>query len=145
MSTFYSDQYQIAHIDRPSDRISPVDHTGRVRVAYGKITFTQDVLGVGNIVKLFKLPAGARVFDWWVKHGDLGTTGVAKIGTPDSDAAFGSLTMTSAALVRPAVANVGLALDVAHPSPVDVQAEFTTATTDADGVSLEMAVFYVVD
>jgi hypothetical protein len=145
MSILYSNQYQISHVDRPSERVSPVDHTGRVRVAYGKITFAEDVIGIGVIVKLFKLPAGARVFDWWIKHGDLGTTGVGKVGIPGADAIFGSHTMTAAGLVRPAVANTGLAYDIAQPSPVDVQLEITTATDDADGISFEMAVFYVLD
>lgn len=79
MSTVYSDQYQQAYVTVPVDKIDPPDHESRVRFSYFSYT-AAGALVISTIIKLCKIPKGARVLDAVIKSADLGTVGTLDLG-----------------------------------------------------------------
>ena len=128
------------------------DISGRVRILNLAYTFAQNVIAIGDFVKLAKLPAGARLVDFRLAVGDLGTTGAAKMGWAASDDAVEAAdstgllaitTMTSATDSVMLGAAVGFMKKFA--SGVDIQLEFTTATDAANAIAVKGYIAYVID
>lgn len=72
MATKYSDNYTLLN-NVPSEKIASSDN-GKVRALYATYTLTAD-LASGDIIKMFRIPKGARVIDMIVDFPDLDASG----------------------------------------------------------------------
>lgn len=79
MSTLYGNQYQDAFVDVPSSKIKGKDIGGDVKRMYFDYTITAAPTN-GDVIKLGKLPAGARVHNACLQFPDLGTAGILNLG-----------------------------------------------------------------
>lgn len=66
----------------PSQKIDAQDAGGRVRCAYDEYDLATlgVVLGATDVIRMAKLPAGARVVGYTLKSADMGTTGSCDVG-----------------------------------------------------------------
>jgi len=128
------------------------DISGRARVINLEYTFAQNVIAINDLVKLAVLPAGARLIDFRLAVGDLGTTGAARFGwassadaveAANSTGLLAITTMTSATDSVMLGAAAGFMKKFA--APVDIQLEFTTATDAANGITVKGFLEYVID
>lgn len=145
MATLYGTQYNAAYVAVPSAKIQPGDFNSEVKSIYFEYTWTA-VPTAADIIKLAKLPKGARVLDFVVSFPDLGTTGVLEFGwaagvesgvTIEAASASGFL---AAVDVNTAAATVGIieqgnlvGFGKEFLAEVDVQCTVTTAWTLAAG------------
>lgn len=79
MATLYGNQYNNAYVVNPSVKLGIGDYKGTVRRMYFDYTITA-VPTNGDVIKLGKLPAGARVYDACLSFPDLGTAGTLELG-----------------------------------------------------------------
>src|SRR4051812_17239106 len=63
----------------PADLRDQGSKGGVVRVLYDKYV-AAGALSLNDVIQLGQLPAGARVVGYWLKSGDLGTTGTLDLG-----------------------------------------------------------------
>lgn len=125
---------------------------GGVKVAYDKYTAAGAMI-LNDVVKMGKLPAGARVVGYWLKSDDLGTVGALDLGWAASsdgvEAAqaqgfLGAVDVKTAAVTADHATQADkLGLGKVFASEVDIQVKVQTAT-DAAG-SFEICVMYVID
>lgn len=80
MATLYSNQYQDAYVDVPSSKIGPGDQSGDLKFLFFDFTVPGTAPTDADIVKLAKLPKGARVVEACLSFPDLGTAGVVELG-----------------------------------------------------------------
>ncbi len=80
MATLYSSQYQDAYVDVPSDKIRQGDMNGNVRYLHFDFPVPASVPTNADIIKLGKIPKGARVLDAVLVLPDLGDTTVLELG-----------------------------------------------------------------
>lgn len=73
MATKYSNNYTLLN-NVPSEKIAPSDGYGKVRALYAEYALTAD-LASGDVIKMFRIPKGARVIDMIVDLPDLDTSG----------------------------------------------------------------------
>lgn len=158
MATLKSDIYAIQDGTSAPTKAAMGSYNGRVRSIYFEVAGAA-VIATTDFVKLFKLPAGARVVNWKINIPDVGTTGTATIGwaasvkldsagsavvaaVSDGFGAATAFTTTGGALAVPLVADVGLFKK--FDAEVDVQMVFTTAT-DVGAVTIKGHFEYVMD
>ena len=79
MATIYSSGYNSAYVAVPSAKIAKGEFNGDIKCAFASYTLLADATS-GDVLKLFKLPKGARVLDFKVNCPDLGSTGVMDFG-----------------------------------------------------------------
>lgn len=79
MSTLYGNQYQDAFVTVPSKKIKGKDLGSEIRRIYFDFTVTAAPTA-GDVIKLAKLPKGARVHNAGLQFPDLGATGVLNLG-----------------------------------------------------------------
>lgn len=79
MATLYGDQYQDAFVDKPSTKIAPGDVSGVAKFMYFSYTITAAPTAA-DVIKLGKLPKGAKVKNAVMQFPDLGTAGVLNLG-----------------------------------------------------------------
>lgn len=152
MATIYSNQYQDAYVDVPSDKIRPGDQSGDVRFMFFDHTITAAPTD-GDILKLGRLPKGARIVDACLSFPDLGTAGVLNVGwaasaeldgpnglsgsaieAADADGLFVSLDVNAAADTVLASSQVNVpGILKKFSAAVDIQATITTAWTVTSG------------
>lgn len=145
MATYYSNQYQDAYVDVPSDKIRPGDQSGDVKMLAFDVTLSGAV-ALAEIIKLGKIPKGARVLSMKFNCTDLGTTGAFNIG----HAASAELDSSGSAVEAAAATFLGSAIDVNtaavaavyYPAgskrvaaEVDLQLAASTATTVAGTIN----------
>ena len=63
----------------PSVKIASQEDRGRMRVLYDKYTFTA-IITTADVLKMMKIPKGAKVHEVTIKSADLGTTGILNVG-----------------------------------------------------------------
>ncbi len=154
MATFYSSQYKNAYVDVPAVKIASGDFNGRTQIAYFEYTVVSAPTN-GDVLKLFKLPAGARVLNAVVSHDDLGTAGVLKLGwaasadaveSADDDGFIVSIDVATAAQIITIHEASGAAvpgLFKKFAAEVDVQLAISTAWTATSG-SIKGYIEYVI-
>ncbi len=146
MATVYSSQYDAAYVTVPSSKIRPGDHSGEKKIAYFDYTVVATQTA-GDVLKLCKLPKGARVTNVVMSFPDLGTTGVLNVGinggtnsleTADADAFLASVDVNAAAdcvsmqsQMEASGANAGWLKELLDE--VDVQVDIATAWTATSG------------
>jgi hypothetical protein len=79
MATFYGVNATKRDNSVPSKKIDAQDAGGRLRVAYDEITLAGAVT-TSDVIKMMKLPSGARILDAILSSADLGTTGALNVG-----------------------------------------------------------------
>jgi len=79
MATLYGDQYAAAFVTKPSTKIGIGDVNGHPKRMYFEYTITAAPTAT-DVIKVGKLPIGARVFGAGLKFADLGTAGVLELG-----------------------------------------------------------------
>jgi hypothetical protein len=104
MATLYGDQYQDAFVDKPSTKIRHGDVSGDKKLLYFEYTITAAPSN-SDVIKVGKLPLGARVINAGLQFPDLGTAGTLELGfdagaddleTADPDAFLVSVDVNSA-------------------------------------------------
>lgn len=142
MATYYSDQYQQAFVTVPSSKIAVGDVNGDVKHLAFNVTLTGAV-ALSEIIKLGKLPKGAKVIQTRLNVSDLGTTGVLNLGyaaSVEKDQAGAVLVAADAVAIASgidATAAVAATYEtiVSVAAEVDLQLVATTATTAAGTIS----------
>jgi hypothetical protein len=149
MASFYSDQYQDAHVDVPATKVDVCDDGGRMRAKFASYTLA-GAITTSDTLYCFKLPAGARVHNVVANSTDLGTTGTLNIGwaatadeVADADGFFAALDVNAAA---DSAAAVGVSVPGIFKK-FSAEATITVvpaANTTAAG-TLQVAVYYTLD
>jgi hypothetical protein len=155
MATVYSDNYNKAWVNDPSEAIPAGQHNAHKKVVYAEYTPVANVLAINDVIKLFKLPKGARVIEATVKAPSLGTTGIMSLGNAASDDAVEAADADSlivvaqldaggqAVLGKTTSASAGAGKKFA--ADVDIQLVFTEATDAALGDTIQCWVEFVMD
>ena len=79
MATLYGTQYADAYVEVPLTKIPASDFNAKEQVIYFDYAITA-VPTAADIIKLAKIPKGARITDAILSFPDLGTTGVLELG-----------------------------------------------------------------
>lgn len=150
MAGVYGVNYKKAYIDNPSQMIPAGEQAGRVRVAYDEITFEANVLAISDVVKLFKIPKGARVLGFRAVGASLGTTGILDFGyaangvdLADPDAFISGLDLGGARASKVDTTEEGIGKK--FEAETEIQAVFTEASDGALGDKLQAWCYYVLD
>lgn len=122
---------------------------GRVKCLYDSYT-SAGALTSGDIIKMGKLPAGARIIGAKLYNSDHGTTGTAVVGwasngveSADNDGIFTTVDLNAAALLNDMAEYLPAGFGQQFSAETDIQIELTANTTAAG--SFKLAVFYIVD
>ncbi len=155
MATVYGSNYNKAYVLDPKQMIPAGEHNGKVRCLYDEIAFAGNVLAIADIVKLGKIPKGARILDAICKLDSLGTTGIVSLGwaassdgleiaDPDGLILAANLDAGGQAVLGQAtVGSVGLGKKFA--AEVEMQAVFTEASDAALGDYLKVWIYYIAE
>lgn len=151
--------YKAALVTSPSARIHQGDWGGKVRYMEDSITLDADAAD-GDIVKVGRLPAGAKVIAARVFGADLGGTGTLKLGNSVSVDGSASDAADDDSFIKAADSS-GQAFDVADGASaamrgaaiqlvrftkeVDVELKFNGVTSGATGVIIYTRVSYVLE
>jgi hypothetical protein len=148
-ATLYSSNYQAAFVDANPSKFGKGEYNGTVECQYAEHTFAASVNGIGDIIKMGKLPAGARVLGTVVKCPSTGTTGKFEFGYAangvdviDEDA-FDADADSGGAAIQSEGDGVGIGKKFTVAT--DTQLQLTEATDTAIGVVIQTWVFFVVD
>lgn len=136
----------------PSVKIAPGEVGGAVQFAYDEYSLTAD-LAANDVIKLMKLPAGARVLDVVVNSADLdsGATGEIKVGwaangvdAADDDGFITALDIHTAAAAK-AMSSLQAAAGYFKKFTVETQVEIViSGDTNATSGKIMLGVQYVV-
>jgi len=153
MANLYSAEFQKAHVDVPKQMLSQNEQGGKLIIAQAKHTFDGEP-SLNDVIKMIKLPKGAKVIEAIVHSPDLGTVGVLKLGYSasangallgDNDAFIPSIDVTAAVSGLKMSAQVaglaGRGLELTEE--VDVEFLVSTATDAADGLVINLELHYV--
>lgn len=135
----------------PAEKLETQVDGGRIRVSYDSYSCSA-VLALNDVIKLGKLPAGARVVGFWLKSADLGTAGKLDLGweangvdAVDVDGFLAAVDVNAAAVTKDqsSQANMpGLGKKFGAETQIIVTAnEATTATSG----TIEVCIQYVID
>lgn len=141
------------------DLVLQSQHGGRVKSLYDIYTLTAD-LALGDIIKIGRLPAGARVTDVRMIFGALGGSGAVNVGwqqgaqnalnTANGEAAntsgFGAAVAVSSAGVYSMFTSQSTAAGMQKVFAEEVEVVITTSTdTTASSGSISVEVFFEID
>ncbi len=105
MATLYGTEYAAAYVTKPSTKIGVGDHYGVMHYKYFSYVVTAAPSN-SDVIKVGKIPLGARVYGAGLKFPDLTDTGTVELGfaadsgaveTADPDAFLASVDVTTAA------------------------------------------------
>ena len=153
MANFYSDNAQLIE-DVPSTKSKANETHGSLRVIYDEITFAAE-LTTSDVLKMMKIPAGAKIYDVEINCPDLGTTGTFDIGwaasadggeVADPNGLYAALVMSGAGGIdRQKYVNSVGGFNKEFSEEVEVQIVASTSTDVATGVKLQIAIYYSVN
>lgn len=133
----------------PPERVEQGERGGRVKCLYDEYT-SAGALTSGDIIKMGKLPMGARIVGASLYTTDHGTTGTVTVGwaangveAADADGIFTTTDINAAAALFDMSEQVAAGFGQKFSAETQIQIELTANTTAAG--SLKLAVFYVVD
>lgn len=155
MATSKSDIYQIQNLD-VSTKADIGDFIGRVRSLFINFTFpaASDVNAIADVIKLCKIPKGARVIDYHLAIPSLGTTGIANIGwaasvdgveVADADGFAGTALDAGGQAVDSRLSAAAAGFCKRFAAEVDMQLALTEATDNAGDVNIKGVLHYVID
>lgn len=157
-ATVYGVNYDKQYVDVPPTKVAPNVAGGRVGHCYDSYTFTADLAAL-DVIKLCKLPAGARVIDLVLAWDDLdGSGGNINVGwsassdaveSADDDGFLKDVPVTSPGTSSLSVVGFQNGLGGQNPpglgkefaSPVDVQVQIE-GDTDVTSGGLKLNVIY---
>lgn len=148
--TKYGVNHQAAYIDVNPGKYGKGEFGGRVRVLYDEKTLTEE-LEVNDIIKVGRLPKGARVLGATVKSPSLGTTGIVDLGyAASADAveaadADGFVLQADAGGQAVQAVGAGAAIGKRFEAEVDVQLVVTEVSTAGSTKTIQSWVYYVID
>ncbi len=140
----------------------PGQNYGRLRVLYGSYTVaTADEFGTDGLVRLFKIPGGARLIDCEVSMEATGATGIFDLGwaastavNPDTGSAYEAadpdgiiqqVDPGAAAINRQKMPSTRPGYMKRFTAEVEVQADWTEASADAGDDTLEVVAIIALD
>lgn len=155
----FGTEYNNTFVAEPAVKNDVSLQHGRLRYLSGTFTIPSgDIIGTSAIIKLFRLPKGARVIEALMSSDDLGTTGDLNVGwaagaeldendavieAADEDGFFVALDVNAAAVSRTAYASTVAGFRKKFAAAVDVQVQPSEITTTDGTFFLEM--HYVLD
>ena len=149
MATKYGVNHTLKYINVPSEKVPAKEETGKVRLAYDSFVFDAE-LAVTDVIKLMKLPKGAKVVDAIVKAPSLGATGIFDLGyeangvdVADPNGFVSTADFGGAAAAKRMSAEDGVFKELGAESQVILTC--TELTAAATGKKIEVAVFYVLE
>lgn len=146
-------------VSNPPVALASQQSYGRVRFAYDEYTVdSADEFGTSGLIKLMKIPKGARLVDAHVVCPATGATGIFDVGwaasaelsggvaleLADADGIFAGID-PGAAAVDSRMAGTVAGWNKTFAAEVQVQADCTEATADMGTLTFKLAIFYVVD
>ena len=156
---YYGTEYTNSHIAEPQVKNDVSLQHGRLRYLSGTYTIpAADIAGTSAIMKLFKIPKGARVIEALLSSDDLGTTGDLNVGwavseetdendvvleAADEDGFFVATDVNAAAIARTAMASTVAGYRKKFAATVDLQVQPSEITTGAGDIFVE--IYYVLD
>lgn len=147
MATLYGLNY--AETYNSNGKYRPGEYNGHVKTLYDEHTFVADVNAINDIIKIGKLPAGARVLATRVKSVSLGTTGIFELGYAangvDSADADGFDAIVDAGGQAVQSDGDGVAIGKKFSVETEVQLNLTEATDSALGDTVKVWIHYIVD
>lgn len=137
MPTFYSSQFNGAYQSVPSQNIAPGELSGDVRHAAFNVALA-GAITTSDLVKLVKLPRGAKLIMMRFVCDDLGTTGALNIGW--SASADGAEAASATGIASAVDVNTAAVATVYYPNKefageVDIQIAPSANTTAAGNIS----------
>lgn len=139
----------------PKSQIDASQEYGRVRVLYDSYSVdAADEFGTSGLIRLFKLPKGARLLDFEVSMPASGASGIFDIGwaasddgteAADADGIISQVDPGNAAVDRQAMLSTVDGYMKKFEAEVEVQADCTEATADAGGDTYEFRALIAVD
>lgn len=154
MATKYGANYKKNYVDVPATKSDPGEQTGRILVAYDEYDLTVDaeILSIGDVVKLFKLPEGARLHEVKCYSDNLDTTGIFKMGwedngtdAADDDGIFASVDAGGQAVVAnmtDSAAATGIFKKFSAETQISLT--MTEASVGTTGLKIKVAAFYTI-
>lgn len=147
MADLYGSNYNKAY--NLNQKYYKGEYNGMVKCLYDSHTFVAAVNAIADIVKIGKLPAGAKVLASVVKSVSMGTTGIFHFGyaangvdSADPDAFNVSVDAGGQAVQQQGSGDgIGKRFSV----ETEVQLQLTEATDGAAGDTIQAWLFYVVD
>lgn len=133
------------------EKVDVQDLGGRVRCSYDEYTLTAD-LSANDVIKMGRIPKGARLVDYYLDFDDLGTGGTLDVGynggdngdeTADPDGLIDGEDVNTAAGQRRA-AKGDAALFKKFADNVDLEVTVATDTTATSG-TIRLAAYYTFD
>lgn len=149
MATKYGVNHTLKYINVPSEKVPAKEETGKVRLAYDSFVFDAE-LAVNDVIKLMKLPKGAKVVDAIVKAPSLGATGIFDLGyeangvdVADPNGFVSAADFGGAAAAKRMELEDGVFKEMGAESQVILTC--TELTAAAATKKIEVAVFYVLE
>ncbi len=135
MPIFFSSQFQQAYVDVPPTKIEPAGVAGSVKVGHFNIAATAAVLTSADIIKLVKIPQGARILQVRLVVGALGA-GTLNVGWSAGGAEAANATGVVGALaVTSATANIYYPNNTRLAGAVDLQIIPVVSTSSSGAIS----------
>lgn len=139
----------------PSEKLDVTVNYGKLRVLYGSYTVdAADEFGTDGLVRLFTIPKGARLIDCEVSMEATGATGIFNLGwaasadaveAADAEGIIALADPGAAALVRQKMLSTVPGYMKKFAAAVEVQADWTEASADAGGDTLEVMALIAVE
>ena len=152
MANFYSDNAQLSQ-DVPSTKSKPNEDKGKLRVLHDEITFTAQ-LTTADVLKMGKIPAGAKIYEVEINTEDLGVTGILDVGwaasadggeAADADGFYAALDVKAAANSRLKYVGTVGGFQKEFSEEVEIEIVPSESTDIAIGQFLKLTIFYSLD
>lgn len=154
LTTVYGANHTLAYQNSPPSMVPANEWYGRVRHLYDSYTVgASDEFGTSGLIKMMKIPKGARLIDAQVVCPATGATGVFDIGwaagataaeAADADGIFVGID-PGAAAVDANMAGTVAGWNKTFSEEVQVQIDCTEATAAMAGLTIKLSLLIVVD
>lgn len=146
MATLYGVNHTKKYIDNPAEKVIAKQELGKSRWVYDSVVLAAE-LAVNDIVKLMKLPKGAKILNAIVKSPSLGTTGILDLGieangveAADQDFFVASADAGGQAVQKSAHASLAAGTFAELSAETQVVLKCTEASDAGTGKTIEVAV-----
>jgi hypothetical protein len=139
----------------PTVKLDVTLQKGVIRRLYGSYLIdAADEFGTSGLISMFTIPAGARIIHGKTTMPVSASTGIYDVGwAASADAAeaadatgfFSQVDPGAAAVVGQLMLETVTGYNKRFASPVECQVDFTEATADSGGDTLELELWYVLD
>ena len=156
--------YKKAYVDEPVKMVPQGENNGRVKVSFDSY---KGAVALNDVIKVMKLPKGARVVEAVLNHASLGAAGLYKVGfsgtvyAKPNDGSDPSVTLNDGSIIAHATKNAAICkamttiagqaaqhAKLCDASAKEIEAQVIVTCTEAPtnaNVELTLAVYYVID